>query len=221
MFSATAQLARKRANDREAQRAMRARTRGYIERLESELKNLRGLLCHDDAVQALWDQNKALIAELASLRGTLRAHANALQRAEAQGGPYARGKLYGECSFSSAAEICEASDGFASLAQPPPTPSLWESPGSQHLPTTACVSSNADLQCCLFPPQMDCCQKSVMTESYGKVREICGVPWSAATFNNMGIGVGGWDASNVSVGPTPDSNYWPLSSPDQIIRNRA
>lgn len=63
------QLARKRANDREAQRAIRARTKEHIEKLESEVARLRSISDRDQEyqrlirrVQALEDENKALRA---------------------------------------------------------------------------------------------------------------------------------------------------------------
>lgn len=65
------QLARKRANDREAQRAIRARTKEHIERLESELEELKGQHSRDKTVQDLLRRNKALEEELARLRESL------------------------------------------------------------------------------------------------------------------------------------------------------
>ncbi|KAF3760822.1 hypothetical protein M406DRAFT_334441 [Cryphonectria parasitica EP155] len=61
------QLARKRANDREAQRAIRARTKEHIEKLETEVARLRSIADRDQEyqrlirrIQALEDENKAL-----------------------------------------------------------------------------------------------------------------------------------------------------------------
>ena len=62
------QLARKRANDREAQRAIRARTKEHIERLERELEELKGQHSRDKTVQDLLRRNKALEDELSRLR---------------------------------------------------------------------------------------------------------------------------------------------------------
>ncbi|KAJ4222864.1 hypothetical protein NW757_014387, partial [Fusarium falciforme] len=59
------QLARKRANDREAQRAIRARTKGHIEWLERELKSEQS---RDQTVQELLRRNKALEDELNRLK---------------------------------------------------------------------------------------------------------------------------------------------------------
>lgn len=66
-----AQLSRKRANDREAQRAIRARTKDHIERLESELDELRGRHSRDHTVQELLRRNKALEDELGRLRDSM------------------------------------------------------------------------------------------------------------------------------------------------------
>ncbi|KAF6819503.1 hypothetical protein CSOJ01_01246 [Colletotrichum sojae] len=64
------QLARKRANDREAQRAIRARTKEHIERLERELEELKSERNRDQSqtVQELLRKNKALEEELFKLR---------------------------------------------------------------------------------------------------------------------------------------------------------
>ncbi|CAM1501171.1 Fc.00g103330.m01.CDS01 [Cosmosporella sp. VM-42] len=62
------QLARKRANDREAQRAIRARTKEHIERLERELEDLKSKHSRDQTVQELLRRNKALEDELNRLK---------------------------------------------------------------------------------------------------------------------------------------------------------
>jgi hypothetical protein len=66
-----AQLARKRANDREAQRAIRARTKEHIERLERELEELKSRHSRDETVQDLLRKNRALEKELSTLRESL------------------------------------------------------------------------------------------------------------------------------------------------------
>ncbi|KAG6016516.1 hypothetical protein E4U41_004427 [Claviceps citrina] len=65
------QLARKRANDREAQRAIRARTKEHIERLEHELEELRSNHGRDKTVQDLLRRNRALEDELRQLKETM------------------------------------------------------------------------------------------------------------------------------------------------------
>ncbi|KAL5610907.1 hypothetical protein FOBRF1_007024 [Fusarium oxysporum] len=62
------QLARKRANDREAQRAIRARTKEHIERLERELEELKSKQSWDQFVLELLRRNKALEDELNRLK---------------------------------------------------------------------------------------------------------------------------------------------------------
>lgn len=66
-----AQLTRKRANDREAQRAIRARTKEHIERLEAELDELRSSRQRDQTVQELLRRNKMLEEELNTLRESM------------------------------------------------------------------------------------------------------------------------------------------------------
>ncbi|KAI0392077.1 hypothetical protein F5Y17DRAFT_478134 [Xylariaceae sp. FL0594] len=66
-----AQLARKRANDREAQRAIRARTKEHIENLEREIDELRSQKSRDQTVQELLGRNRALEDEVRRLRESL------------------------------------------------------------------------------------------------------------------------------------------------------
>lgn len=70
-----AQLARKRANDREAQRAIRARTKEHIERLERELNELKkGRLPNNDArIVTLEKKNHELEVQLLWCKDQLRA----------------------------------------------------------------------------------------------------------------------------------------------------
>ena len=66
------QLARKRANDREAQRAIRQRTREHIERLENRIKELSENNPESDAAfDAVQRRNAELEEELRQLRKTL------------------------------------------------------------------------------------------------------------------------------------------------------
>ncbi|KAI2630160.1 hypothetical protein GGS21DRAFT_218547 [Xylaria nigripes] len=65
------QLARKRANDREAQRAIRARTKEHIENLEREIDELRSQQNRDQTVQDLLGRNRALEDEVRRLRDSL------------------------------------------------------------------------------------------------------------------------------------------------------
>ncbi|KAI2463324.1 hypothetical protein F4781DRAFT_127302 [Annulohypoxylon bovei var. microspora] len=66
-----AQLARKRANDREAQRAIRARTKEHIESLEREIDDLRNHQNRDQTIQNLLRKNEALEEEVRQLRGSM------------------------------------------------------------------------------------------------------------------------------------------------------
>ncbi|EXK24947.1 hypothetical protein FOMG_18353 [Fusarium oxysporum f. sp. melonis 26406] len=62
------QLARKRANDREAQRAIRIRTKEHIERLERELAELKSNQSRDQTIQELLRRNTAIERELIRLK---------------------------------------------------------------------------------------------------------------------------------------------------------
>ncbi|KAK4174406.1 hypothetical protein QBC36DRAFT_41979 [Triangularia setosa] len=66
------QLARKRANDREAQRAIRARTKEHIERLEKELEEYKRLQSRDETINQLKMRNNALEREVFNLREELK-----------------------------------------------------------------------------------------------------------------------------------------------------
>ncbi|KAK0660415.1 hypothetical protein QBC41DRAFT_383794 [Cercophora samala] len=66
------QLARKRANDREAQRAIRARTKEHIERLEKELEEFRSRQSRDETINQLKMRNNALEREVFNLREELK-----------------------------------------------------------------------------------------------------------------------------------------------------
>jgi hypothetical protein len=72
------QLARKRANDREAQRAIRARTKEHIERLERELEEVKSKNPHSNAVQELIRRNKQLEDEIFRLRQSISSGASVL-----------------------------------------------------------------------------------------------------------------------------------------------
>ncbi|OTB06932.1 hypothetical protein M426DRAFT_9016 [Hypoxylon sp. CI-4A] len=62
------QLARKRANDREAQRAIRARTKEHIESLEREIDELKSVQNRDQAFQNMIRRIKSLEEENSRLR---------------------------------------------------------------------------------------------------------------------------------------------------------
>ncbi|EGU86127.1 hypothetical protein FOPG_18067 [Fusarium oxysporum f. sp. conglutinans race 2 54008] len=63
-----AQLARKRTNDREAQRAIRTRTKAHIKRLERELAEFKSNQDRDQTIQELLRRNKAIEKELIRLK---------------------------------------------------------------------------------------------------------------------------------------------------------
>ncbi|KAH7471343.1 hypothetical protein FOMA001_g13379 [Fusarium oxysporum f. sp. matthiolae] len=67
-----AQLARKRTNDREAQRVIRARTKAHIKRLERELAEFKSNQGRDQTIQELLRRNKAIEKELIRLKEIMR-----------------------------------------------------------------------------------------------------------------------------------------------------
>lgn len=85
-----AQLARKRANDREAQRAIRARTKEHIENLQREIDELRSQKSRDQTVQELLGRNRALEDEVRRLSESL-----GIRTAAASGMP-----SYPTCTYS-------------------------------------------------------------------------------------------------------------------------
>ncbi|KAF4334763.1 hypothetical protein FBEOM_11403 [Fusarium beomiforme] len=66
------QLTRKRAKDREAKRAIRARTKEHIEQLDRELAALKLSQSCDQTVQELLNRNRALEEELMRLKENMR-----------------------------------------------------------------------------------------------------------------------------------------------------
>lgn len=66
-----AQLERKRANDREAQRAIRARTKEHIEKLERRITELSNHDGRNEQLLAALKRNKELEEENQMLRGSL------------------------------------------------------------------------------------------------------------------------------------------------------
>lgn len=86
-----AQLAQKRTNDREGQRAFRKRTKETIENLKVEVERLRGLnLKHGDA-EALLQENQALRNELHILKTGISPSVH---------GPISAMQLCNSCHFS-------------------------------------------------------------------------------------------------------------------------
>jgi hypothetical protein len=87
------QLAKKRANDRQAQRAIRERTKGHIEALEQQVRDLSSQKPFLD-LQAALRQNEAIRAENSELRQGLQAAMDIIQPLMAKSelpGEFARG----------------------------------------------------------------------------------------------------------------------------------
>lgn len=83
-----AQLARKRANDREAQRAIRARTKEHIDRLERENEELKKAQNADTRVQHFLRKIEMLESENKNLRTQAAQHGLPVPSSD----PYSSGK---------------------------------------------------------------------------------------------------------------------------------
>ncbi|KAI9703501.1 MAG: hypothetical protein M1820_005805 [Bogoriella megaspora] len=108
-----AQLERKRANDREAQRAIRQRTKDHIEHLERRIEELTS---NQGLSEKLIQRNKELEHENALLRSRLGTAAVALG-------------VEGQEQHGQAAPVIEA--GSLNLSVPSPQPSAFQSMGQQ------------------------------------------------------------------------------------------
>ena len=95
------QLAKKRANDRQAQRAIRERTKGHIEALEQQVRDLSSQKPYVD-LQAALRENATIRSENAELRQGLKAAMDILQPLIAK--PELPGQLYIRIKFKSPAD---------------------------------------------------------------------------------------------------------------------
>lgn len=147
------QLARKRANDREAQRAIRARTKEHIERLEAELEDLRSERNRDPAIQELLRRNKMLEEELKSLRESVGMPFSGSSPYSASGAlasprasPYPPGDFAAPAA-TSAPLPADYSQGFVPFTAPANSvESSWATPVSAPVPSNVSspCSSTAD-----------------------------------------------------------------------------
>ncbi|KEY73693.1 hypothetical protein S7711_09570 [Stachybotrys chartarum IBT 7711] len=128
------QLERKRANDREAQRAIRARTKDYIDHLESELRE------RDKLIEELRSHNEALQEEIRRLRAS-GTHV-------AGSSPYQSGVYYMSPYPWNSAFALAASNAVSSEATSPSIiTSAGNSSGSSH-PTMGGPHTQFDMNCC-------------------------------------------------------------------------
>ncbi|KAI0156787.1 hypothetical protein GGR57DRAFT_70955 [Xylariaceae sp. FL1272] len=141
------QLARKRANDREAQRAIRARTKEHIENLEREIDELRSRQNRDQTVQDLLRRNKGLEDEVRRLRESLGI------RNTAPGHPY-------ESSYSSSSQPSP----FAHSTTPD-YPAVSDLPPYGSVPDTTDVWSSSVP--CSVPSTVSSPASSGATEDFG------------------------------------------------------
>ncbi|KAK2068284.1 hypothetical protein P8C59_002931 [Phyllachora maydis] len=176
------QLARKRANDREAQRAIRARTKEHIERLERELEELKSRHSRDETVQDLLKRNKALERELMALRESLgiqgRQYPNQVYEDGGSGAPsrpssYGRSSEYGSSSnfgpsYLPTPEPCESWSSVVPVSAVS-VPSVVSSPSSSaaneeyvpgYIPTS--VPPNMMENNAIPPPAIQCIEGGKM-----------------------------------------------------------
>ncbi|KAH9885166.1 hypothetical protein F4778DRAFT_513958 [Xylariomycetidae sp. FL2044] len=170
------QLARKRANDREAQRAIRARTKEHIENLEREIEELRGRHSHDQTVQDLLRRNKALEDELHRIKEIVGMHSGHPSAAyqTAYHSPSSRGSSFGQNTpdypgfhdISPYHNVPDATEPWAST-MPCSVPSTVSSPssssapeefGNAYFPTSAPsgVMDKASMPPSMSSPAMSC-----------------------------------------------------------------
>ncbi|EXM15403.1 hypothetical protein FOTG_16243 [Fusarium oxysporum f. sp. vasinfectum 25433] len=109
------QLARKRANDREAQRVIRIRTKEHIERLERELAELKSDQGLDQTIQDLLRRNTAIERELIRLKEIMGAPTASLSCHEPS--PTARQLLFPD-KFSTTTTVCNGNLSTGSDAIP-------------------------------------------------------------------------------------------------------
>ncbi|EXL66712.1 hypothetical protein FOPG_17138 [Fusarium oxysporum f. sp. conglutinans race 2 54008] len=109
------QLARKRANDREAQRVIRIRTKEHIERLERELAELKSNQGLDQTIQDLLRRNTAIERELILLKEIMGAPTASLSCHEPS--PTARQLLFPD-KFSTTTTVCNGNLSTGSDAIP-------------------------------------------------------------------------------------------------------
>ncbi|KAI0431235.1 hypothetical protein F5Y09DRAFT_202903 [Xylaria sp. FL1042] len=133
------QLARKRANDREAQRAIRARTKEHIENLEREIDELRSQQSRDQTVQDLLGRNRALEAEVRRLRESLgiRSTGHNVPYPSSYNGSSSQPSSYGH----STPEYPIVSD-MPPYSNVPDTTSIWPSSVPCSLPSTVSSPSS-------------------------------------------------------------------------------
>ncbi|KAL8917864.1 MAG: hypothetical protein Q9208_007686 [Pyrenodesmia sp. 3 TL-2023] len=131
------QLAKKRANDREAQRAIRERTKTQIENLEKELRELRNQQPHQE-LQAVLKQMQLVESENVHIKKKLSAALSLLQ-------PLVGGNGTASSSKTAASITCLARLDIQNLSNASPTlnqQTVTSAPHSQQIPRS--VSQMSD-----------------------------------------------------------------------------
>ncbi|KAH7112002.1 hypothetical protein EDB81DRAFT_848930 [Dactylonectria macrodidyma] len=171
------QLARKRANDRKAQRAIRARTKEYIERLERGLDELKSKQSRDQTVQELLRRNKAAEDELNRLKENM-------------------GISMASSPYSTPVDDDNLSTGSGAIPNPrtPPFPSGdYNTPladySQQHIPLPNNCESWANTVPCPIPSNISSPSSSANTDDYNAGYIPTSVPISMPPSNNSNTNV--------------------------------
>ncbi|PSR99019.1 hypothetical protein BD289DRAFT_479801 [Coniella lustricola] len=136
------QLERKRANDREAQRAIRARTKDRIDQLESEVKRLRSITDRDIEWQRMLRRLQLLEEENKALKSGLHISPSEAYNPFDDGHSSLHSSPVDNRSHTYSHSIRAASDPYPSYTNmPTPAPEAWESTIPVTVPTS--VSSPA------------------------------------------------------------------------------
>ncbi|KAI0108242.1 hypothetical protein F4814DRAFT_50217 [Daldinia grandis] len=129
------QLARKRANDREAQRAIRARTKEHIESLEREIEELRSHQDRDQTIQTLLRRNRSLENELHHLRESM--GIRAANTSEQYHPIFHSSSSPGPSSFGQSAPNFPMMQNISPYNNMPDATEAWPATASCSLPSTA------------------------------------------------------------------------------------
>lgn len=168
---------------------MRARTKGYIEKLEAELNDLRNILCHDNVFEALWSQNKALVEEMGSLRACIRARSIDTHHACRQDARCDETKLYDRFDLALSTHLAGANIDLAPGSHIISSATSWHdtTPGLQSARETMPPITDLDY---LFPPCVEeDYQQSVITDDGSSICDTHIVSETTEALNNIGNGI--------------------------------
>ena len=193
-----AQLARKRARDREAQRASRARAKNYIRKLEIELSSLRSLLCGGDTFKALWSDNKASVERLGSLRATIEAQSCKLQHTHTEGAHRAASQFYVDSEVMTSANSSIISVDVVPSFHTTVRATPWQNLAPHDQPGTGCIVPNTHVGHLLLP-RVECCRTNATIDNYSGLCNVHAVSRMTDALNDTSIGVGIWNTVGADI----------------------